>query len=208
MNPSKIWFPIFLSTLFLFPVLGGAEEKPEVASGLSEEVLEGPPSPEITYSFTQSLPEARVIRHRDHKKSEAEWKEGHFRFIEAPGIADVYVAENFIVTGSVREAIAIQIQPGFDTTLIFSRVPPGKGLKIFLAIPDYALKKEKAVPADFEIWIGKKKILDTQVSAKGWKQERADLGLPFLLQRSYVFTVKAHSTDAESKTVLFYGYIE
>ena len=207
MNFKKIWLFFFLSFLFLTFVSGWAEEDPETEVPAGE-AFEGPPPQEIGYSFVQNLPEARVVRYRNQKKSEAQWLGNRFRFPEAAGTADVFVAENFVVNGSLHEAIAVSLQPGFDTSLLFTHVPAGKRLKLFVAFPDFGLKKEKVVPAEVEVWIGQKKILETQVSTKGWKQEQVDLFLPFLLQRSYGFTIRLRSSDTEPKTVLLYGYLE
>ncbi len=207
MNRRKIFFlaSIFLS-LLLSPA-GQALEKPENSPGLEDEIFESPPQ-EISYSLVQDLPNARAIRRHAHKKSEAQWAGGRFQFQEAPGVADISASESYVVGGTAHEAIVVQTQPGYETTLIFHRTPPGKKLKVFLGLPDIAFKNEKPAQVTLEAWIGQKKILETQVDKKGWRQEQIDLNLPYLLQRSFALTFRITSADSLAMTVLLYGYID
>ncbi len=162
----------------------------------------------VIYSFLQAFPQARAIRYPKFDKTEGRWVEDHFEFPDAPGQSDIFTGKNFEVNAAVREAIAFRIQPDVASNLIFTRVPPGRKLKVFLAMPDFAFRKEKLSPIQFEAWIGGKKILTTEVQTKGWRQEEADLTLPFLLQRNYIVSFKVYSPTQEETILLFQGTIE
>ena len=198
-------FVFFFVLLLAPPVRAGLTS--ESAPGIEEEIFE-PPTREIAYSLVKDLANARAIRRQGQKKSQAQWNGSRFQFQEAPGVSDIFTTENYVVGGSTHEAVALQIQLGYDVTLIFPRVPPGQKLKIFFAMPDIAFRGEKFSPVTMEAWIGQKKILETPISKKGWLQEQVDLDLAFLLQRNYALTFKFTSADTQTATVLIYGSID
>ncbi len=205
MNFLIIIFFLFLS-LFQPAILTEAQEAWETRPQDKQELAAA--KQKVVYSFLDVFPQARAIRYPKFGKTEGSWVEDHFEFSDAPGLSDIFIGRNFEVNATVHESIAWKIQPDVASNLIFTRVPPGRKLKLFLAMPDIAFKKEKVWPIQLEAWIGGKKILESEIQAKGWRQEEVDLTVPFLLQRSYVVSFKVYSTAKEETLLLFRGSIE
>lgn len=175
---------------------------------LSARAAEGGPPGEILFSFLQELPHAEAVREGEEGTIRGEWADGRFYFEGLPGSTYVFTTENIAVDGKTRMAIWFQPWKGFDSTLTFSSVPPGRRLRLFFALGDSDFSEGKAIPVYFEVWLGKKKLFDAQVGTKGWKQKTFDLTLVYLLQRKYRFKFRTWSSERRPTNFVFYGYVE
>ena len=197
----------FLSAILLLLQIPVTPPSQDPWSGESEETPEEAPQA-VVYSFLQAFPEAQAARSRGVRKAKGQWTGDRFTFQNAAGLGDISVTMNTPVAGRSGESILFQLEPGVESQLIFSRVPPARNLKVFLAMPDSDFQKEKPSPIGFEVWVGGKKVFETEVTRKGWKEEDLDLTLPFLLQRNLVVTFKVRTVDSHQRSILFRGYLE
>ena len=170
-------------------------------------VQEEPPG-EIIFSFLEELPYAEAVREGEGQTVTGEWVDERFYFEGLPGLTDVFTTEAVKVDGKTQAAIWFQPWKGFDSTLTFSSVPPGKRLRLFFALGDSDFVQGKATPVYFEVWLGKKKLFDAQGGTKGWKQKTFDLTLAYLLQRKYRFKFRIWSSERRPTSFVFYGYVE
>lgn len=198
--------PFLSSMLFLFQV-SVTPPSQDPWSAESEEAPEEAPQA-VVYSFLQAFPEARAVRSHGARKAKGQWTGDRFVFQNAAELGDISRTLNTPVAGRSGESILFQLEAGVESQLIFSRVPPARKLKVFLAIPDSDLQKEKPAPIGFEVRVGGKKVFETEVTGKGWNEKNLDLTLPFLLQRNFVVTFKVRSVDSHQRSLLFRGYLE
>jgi len=186
--------------------VGGKSQPPSFA-----EVEETPPE-NVVFSFLRGLPEAQVERRKKGKSIGGRWNEKGFQFEDSdPGVMEIFAHEQTTVSGKNRGAVWMLAKSGSESSLAFLKVPPGRSLRFFYALPDYVFEpRGKAQPAfvQVEILIGKKKVFEGQTNTKGWKEKTLDLTLPYLLQRDYQITIRVRSLDPEPRYFVFYGYIQ
>lgn len=184
-----------------------ADEEPAPVS--SPERDEIPPE-EVIYSFLAGFQEAKAQKLQRGKLIRGWWFEDGFQFEDAvEGIVkDIFVSDSMNVNGRQRKAIWFLVQPGFESLLVFSNVPPGKRLKLFYAMPDETFLGKPPAFVQVEVRIGKKKVLEVQINTKGWKEKTLRLTLPYILHRNMVVTVAVRSLDPEPKLLGLYGHIE
>ncbi len=201
----KIYFK-FLILFFGFLLFFGYSPNP--LSAQFEEEEEGPPK-EVTYSFIASLSKAQALRiKRAGQVYKGKWTADRFHFEKLPGIADIFVSDNALVDAKPHSVIWFPSLSGFESSISFSKIPPGKRLYVFFALPDSVFKQKKVVPVDFEISIGEKKLLNTRILAQGVREEVFDLTLPYLLHRPYRVTFRIRSADSQPVDFVLHGYIE
>ena len=169
----------------------------------------GPPQ-EILYSFLDHLSEARAVRQSMGQPDyEGEWLGNRFRFSGLPDSADITVNDQVIVGEKARPAIQFNALAKLESTLTFPKVAPGKRLHIFYGLADSAFEKGQAVaPVEFEIWLGKKRVLETRVSSKGWNERTINLTIPHLLHRNFRFAFSVRMAGERTQKFLVYGYLE
>lgn len=164
---------------------------------------------EVIYSFAASLSKAEVLRRQEGGKVfRGKWTADRFRFEGLPGAADIFVSDTAIVDGKARSVIWFPALPGFESSISFSEIPPSKRLYVFFALPDAVLSQKRIIPVDFQIWIGKKRLLNTRVLTKGGRERIFDLTLPYLFHHPYRITFKIYSTDSHPVSFVFYGHTE
>lgn len=192
-----VLFSILILGLLVFPIPVSAQDP-------------GRPPGEIVYSFIERLSQARAIkRGQGNEVHQARWIASRFRFDELPGMADILVSEGILVKGKTRTVIRIQALPGYESELVYKKVPPGRRMRIFFALADSNFRKGKEqAPVEFEVWIGAKKLYETRVNSRGWQAKTLDMTLPRLLQRGFRVSFKVRTSGEQLKNFVFYGYIE
>ena len=173
------------------------------------EMKEGPPQ-EILYSFLDHLSEARAVRQSMGQPGfDGEWLGNRFRFIGLPDSADITVNDQIVVGEKTRPAIQFNALAKLESTLTFPKVAPGKRLHVFYGLADSAFEKDQAVaPVQFEIWLGKKRLLETRVSSKGWNERAIDLTIPRLLHRNFRYVFSVRMAGERTQKFVVYGYLE
>ena len=162
----------------------------------------------VIYAFTEHLSEAEAERTSEGRKIFGKWIENRFVF-GLEGTADIAKGQRTEADTDSRPLVLFPSGPGYDSTLVFPKVPIGRRLRIFYGVTaDWKLGKVKALPVLFEVWIGNKRIFATQIRSAGWKEEVIDLTLPYLLQRKFRFSFKTRTLDTEWKYLVFHGYLE
>ena len=138
------------------------------------------------------------------------WKDERFHFEGLPDSADILMDRKALVERKPETVVWFPVGPEQDASLTYTGVPIGRRLRfLFILSGDWDVtKKEKPLPLLLEIWIGKKKLFETQISTPGWKEKTLDLTLPYLLQRRFRFTVKARTLGPEWDNLIFFGYLE
>ena len=195
-GPAKKFSTIMILFFFFLPIssFARAEEKP------AEKVI---------YSFLPFLSQTRVTRSIGDKLIEQKWVEGRLHSDQLPPLVDVFTSDSVVVGGAKRSAIWFPPLFGFDSVLEFTGVPPARKLKVFYALPDESFKEDgKTTPVQFEVWIGKKKLFESLVGTKGWKEKSVDLAIPYFLRRRYQFSFRVRTGDADPKSFVFYAYLE
>lgn len=188
--------------------------QPQARQPMEEEENEGmneAPPGEVIFSILPAFPEANVQRRKKWRWLKGWWDEKGFKFEDSPIPGpQVFIDNATPVNGRVREAILVQLEPGSETTVSFTRVPPGRILRVLWALPDSSFEGEEKIGGHVKVGvsIGQKNVFETQISTKGWKENLIDLALPRLLGRAYVLTFTIRSVDSHWKSLLFYGYIE
>jgi len=197
-KPGLVFFPILILCLLICPIPISAQDP--VA----------PPPGEIVYSFIERLSQAQAIkRGAGNEVHQARWITSRFRFDELPGSADILISEGILVKGKARSVIRFQALPGYESELVYKKVPPGRRMRIFFALTDSNFRKSKErAPVDFEVWIGAKKLYETRVNSRGWQEKTLDMTLPRLLQRGFRVSFKVRTSGEQLKNFVFYGYIE
>jgi len=161
------------------------------------------------YSFLEKLHTAQAVRQTEQVPAvKGEWSEGHFRFAGLQTAYDILVSNAAPVDGKTRPAIWFQPLYGFDSSLTFSKVPSGRRLVLFYALPDASFQGENMTAVLFEVWLGGKKLFETTINSKGWGEKRLDLTLPYLLQRSGTLRFKIRAVSERPTGFLFYGQVE
>ena len=201
-------FVLFLTLSFAAAMPTEGNKAPEV-TGLFEP--EDTPPEEVTFSFLQSFSEARAEQRKKSKIFRGEWKGNGFEFEGAPGQPEFFINDQTMVSTKPRPAIWVLIKPGHESSLIFSKIPPSRRVRIFYAIPDFNFEGQgKALPSfiQIEVLVGKKKIFEAQTNTKGWREKTLDLTLPYLLHRDYQITFRLRSLDQEPRFIVLYGYMQ
>jgi hypothetical protein len=163
---------------------------------------------EKIYILTQHFTKAQAEREISGRIYAGQLKGERIQFEGLPGIADIFVTESAVVEGKTRPVIWFQPLQNSENSLIFRDVPPGRKLHLFYALPDWTFQKQQVTPVQFEVWFGKRKLLETRVSTKGWKEKILDLTLPFLLQRKGRLVFKVGVAGQRPESFVFYGAIE
>ena len=171
-------------------------------------VEESSPPPSVVYSFLEALPRAQASWKGAGKTLAGVWEEDRFRFEGQAGVTDIFATDAALVEGKPRLAIWLQPYDDLEATLTFSDLPPGRQLHLFYALPDPVFQQAKLIPVYLEVWIGQKKLFETRVNSKGWKEKTVDLTLPFLLQRRFLIRVKVWAAEKQSSSFIFYARIE
>lgn len=166
-------------------------------------------APKVVYSFVDHFSKTRALRASEEATYEGEWKEDRFIFEELSGPADIVADRKALVEKKPRPVILFPSGPGLESSLAFPEVPPGRRLRFFYILSaNWAVEEDKLLPVLIEIWLGRKRLLRTEVSTAGWKEKTLDLMLPFLLQRKYRLTIRTRSLGEEWRNLIFYGYVE
>ena len=193
---------------WLKPPPTGADTSEDQKSSLPER--EEVPPEEVIYSFLRGFQEARAQKSQKGKLIGGWWQENGFQFEDSSQtiVKDIFLSEEINVNGRKRKAIWFLINPGFESLLIFQNVPPGRRLKLSYALPDETFLGKAPAFIQVEVRIGKKKLFEVQINAKGWKEKTADLTLPFLLHHNYDVTIAVRSLDPAPRLLGLYGHIE
>ena len=206
MNPFR---SLFLISIFSI-LLPGASSSASAANveRPSFETEEAPPE-NVVFSFLKNFSEAKAERRNRGQVSLGQWNRTGFQFPgSGPNTADIFTNPQTPVNGKNREAIWMVIPPGQEVGLTFPNVPPGHRLRFFYALPDYLFTMKAPAFTQVEVWVGKKKVYESQTNTKGWKEKVIGLTLPYLLQREIQVTVRARSLDPEPQILVFYGLVE
>lgn len=164
----------------------------------------------FVYSFADNLGSAEALRASREEMFPGAWKDERFHFEGLPDSADILVDRKALVERKPETVVWFPVGPEQDVSLTYTGVPVGRRLRfLFLLSGDWgAAKKGEPLPLLLEVWIGKKKLFETQISTPGWKEKTFDLTLPYLLQRKFRFTVKARTLGPEWDNLIFFGYLE
>jgi len=191
--------------LVFFPFSAGWAEE----GSLTEGTQDAPPE-EVVYSLLRGFPEAHAEKLKKGKRVKGWWTGKGFQFEDAASESalHLFLSDQIKVGARLRQAIWFQVEPGFESSLLFRGIPPARRLRLFYALPDEIFSKKQPAFIQMEILIGKKKIFETQTNTKGWKEKTVNLTLPFLLDRDFNLTIKVRSLDPEPKSFGVYGYIE
>ncbi|GEM_PF-2522753 len=208
---SRLFLCLYIASLFL-PALYVAAEPAQQDNASVFLDDEEAPTEEVTFSFLQGFPEAQAEKIKKGKVSRAQWDGTGFRFGDSePNVIDFFIHDQTLVSGKTRPAIWILVAPGYESSLTFSKIPSGRKLNLFYALPDYVFQEAGKVTPSFvqmEIFIGKKRIYEGQTNTKGWKEKTLDLSLPYLLQRDLQVTIRVRSLDPQPRYFVLYGNIE
>ncbi len=196
-SSSRKGLALGLVLLLFFPALPVLAQRPV------------PLPKEIAYSFLLNLSQARAIRASEGQAFEGRWSGNRFSFEGLPQDADISVNESVLVEGKMRRVIWFPGLPRYESSLVFSKVPARKRLRVFYALSDASFQKGgELIPVQFEVWIGRKKLFETRVSSPGWQEKSLDLTFPFMLHRSFRFSFKVQNAGRQTASFVFYAYIE
>ena len=127
----------FIAGLFLFAFTfkaAAAEEGQQQDSATSR----------VVYSFLEKFPQAQAFREREKGPVfRGRWMLDRFQFDGLPGISAIFVSDSAVVEGRTRPVIWFQPLPGFESDLVFSKVPPGRKIRLFLHCPMLFFNKGK-----------------------------------------------------------------
>lgn len=161
------------------------------------------------FSFRDALSGAQATLKGNAQVLSGVWEIDRFRFQGMPGMTDILVTDFAMEEGKpTRPVIWTQPLKNFEYTLDYPEVPVGRKLTLFFGLGNSALKKSNLEPVQFEVWIGKKKLFDSTLLAKGWLGKEADLTIPWMLKRKFHFRFVIRNLEQGGGGFVFNGKIE